>query len=177
MSRSGYSDSCDGWALIRWRGAVASAIRGKRGQAMLQELAQALDALPEKTLAAESLVTTDGAYCTLGALGRSRGLDMAPIDPEDRDAVAAAFGLPIALAAEIMYLNDDYSADDWMFVDVEFCGPVRPGYPDWGRHTRTIRVQNPRAGEERWSYMRNWVRANIKGQPAALEAGTTKGKK
>jgi len=41
MSRSGYSDDCDVWALIRWRGAVKSAIRGARGQAMLRELIQA----------------------------------------------------------------------------------------------------------------------------------------
>ena len=33
MSRSGYTDECDGWELVRWRGAVNSAIRGKRGQA------------------------------------------------------------------------------------------------------------------------------------------------
>lgn len=32
MSRCGYSDDYDQWALIRWRGAVESAIRGKRGQ-------------------------------------------------------------------------------------------------------------------------------------------------
>ena len=29
MSRSGYTDECDGWELVRWRGAVNSAIRGK----------------------------------------------------------------------------------------------------------------------------------------------------
>jgi hypothetical protein len=101
MSRSGYSDDIDGWALIRWRGAVTSAIRGERGQAMLRELVQALDALPEKRLASGSLVTAEGDYCTLGALGRARGMDMAPIDPEDREAVAKAFGVAEALAAEI----------------------------------------------------------------------------
>ena len=31
MSRSGYEDGLEMWDLIRWRGAVASAIRGKRG--------------------------------------------------------------------------------------------------------------------------------------------------
>jgi hypothetical protein len=46
MSRSGYSDDHSEWDLIRWRGAVASAIRGKRGQAFLRELLVALDAMP-----------------------------------------------------------------------------------------------------------------------------------
>lgn len=35
MSRSGYTDDCDGWQLIMYRGAVASAIRGARGQRLL----------------------------------------------------------------------------------------------------------------------------------------------
>ena len=39
MSRSGYSDDLDNWDLIRWRGQVSSAIRGKRGQGFLRELA------------------------------------------------------------------------------------------------------------------------------------------
>lgn len=159
MSRSGYSDDCDGWALIRWRGAVTSAIRGRRGQQALREIGQALDALPEKSLAAGSLVTADGEFCTLGALGRFRGLPLGDIDPEDRDAVAAAFGIPEALAAEIMHLNDEY-IDDWTFAEVEMCGPLRPGE----YRPRTFRrVQVPRAPERRWHHMREWVRSNLRG--------------
>ena len=56
MSGSGYNDDCDGWALIRWRGAVASAIRGRRGQAFLRDLLAALDAMPDKRLVADALV-------------------------------------------------------------------------------------------------------------------------
>lgn len=48
MSRSGYSN--DGENIAMWRGQVASAIRGKRGQAFLRELVEALDAMPEKRL-------------------------------------------------------------------------------------------------------------------------------
>lgn len=162
MSRSGYSDDCDGWALIRWRGAVTSAIRGRRGQATLREILQALDALPEKRLASESLVTAEGDFCTLGALGRARGIDMDPIDPEDRASVAHVFGVAEALAAEIMFLNDEYAADEYHWVDVEICGPVRPNHPDWGRHVKTVRVHNARAGEDRWRYMRNWVSVQLK---------------
>jgi hypothetical protein len=105
MSRSGYSDDCDGWALIRWRGAVASAIRGKRGQAFLHEMLAALDALPYRELIAGNLEMPDGSVCAIGAVGKCRGVDVSEIDPEDRDAVAAVFGIP--LAAEIMYENDE----------------------------------------------------------------------
>jgi hypothetical protein len=57
MSRSGYcEDMDDQWAHIRWRGAVTSAIRGRRGQAFLREMLAALDAMPEKRLVAGALV-------------------------------------------------------------------------------------------------------------------------
>jgi hypothetical protein len=158
MSRSGYTDDCDGWALIRWRGAVTQAIRGQRGQAMLRELVQALDSLPEKRLAADSLVTADGDYCTLGALGRARGIDLAPIDPEDREAVAKAFGVAEALAAEVMYLNDEGVTDERRSVNFEVCGPMR----EWETHTQLRWETNPTAGRIRWEKMRAWAVANLK---------------
>lgn len=65
MSRSGYTEDCDGWQLIMWRGAVASALRGKRGQAFLKEMLAAFDALPEKKLTQNTL-EKDGAVCALG---------------------------------------------------------------------------------------------------------------
>ena len=144
MSRSGYSDSCEGWALIRWRGAVNAAIRGKRGQAALQEIAQALDALPEKRLAANSLATAEGDFCTLGALGRARGMDMSSIDADDREAVANAFGIAEAMAAEIMYMNDE--------------NPFFYG-------------SSPDAGEKRWHYMRKWVADHLTPSPAQADKG------
>ena len=109
MSRSGYSDGCDGWDLIRWRGAVASAIRGKRGQAFLKEMLAALDALPEKKLIAYELEEPNGAVCAIGAVGKARGLNMKSLDPDDRETVASVFGIPHALAAEIFFLNDEWS--------------------------------------------------------------------
>lgn len=160
MSRSGYSDDYDNWDLIRWRGAVASAIRGKRGQAMLRELLTALDALPEKRLAAGALQTADGEFCTLGALGRYRGIDMSNIDPEDRDAVAEAFGVADALTAEIMFENDEM-VPTGKHVTITLCGPVRPGWPDYGQHRRTIYVENAITPEARWERMRGWVASHI----------------
>lgn len=107
MSRSGYTDDCDSqWELIRWRGAVASALRGKRGQVFLREMLAALDALPEKKLIRNDL-EREGAVCAIGSVGKARGIDMSKIDPDDRETVAATFGLVGALAYEVMYVNDD----------------------------------------------------------------------
>lgn len=106
MGRSGYSEDCDGWELIRWRGAVASAIRGKRGQAFLHELIAALDALPEKRLIAHQL-EADGQVCALGSVGKTRQLDMSTIDPCETDEVAAKFGISEALVKEIAFINDN----------------------------------------------------------------------
>jgi hypothetical protein len=107
MSRSGYSDDCNGWDLIRWRGAVTSAMRGKRGRALLLELRDALDAMPEKVLIAHELVDAAGSFCTLGVIGSARGLPLADIDPEDSDQVAKHFGIAPALAKEIVFENDE----------------------------------------------------------------------
>lgn len=110
MSRSGYND-CDGWSLIRWRGQVASAIKGRRGQLFLRDLLVSLDALPEKRLASNSF-QAGGEVCALGSVGRARAIPMADLEPDedgevDRDKVAERFGIAMAMAAEIMWVNDD----------------------------------------------------------------------
>lgn len=106
MSRSGYSEDCEMWDLIRWRGAVKSGIRGNRGQAFLKEMLAALDAMPQKRLIADEL-EKDGQVCAMGAVGLKRGIDMSWIDPDDRGQVAETFGISRAMAAEIAYENDD----------------------------------------------------------------------
>jgi hypothetical protein len=106
MSRSGYSDDCEQWDLIRWRGAVKSAILGKRGQAFLNEMLTALDAMPDKRLVKNEL-DQSGQVCAIGSVGKARGLDMSGIDPEDRETVANVFGISPAMAAEIVYENDE----------------------------------------------------------------------
>src|ERR1700722_1111238 len=90
MSRSGYNDDCEQWALICWRGAVNSAIKGARGQAFLAELIAALDALPEKRLIATEL-EQEGAVCAIGAVGRARGVDMSKLDPDNPERVSSTF--------------------------------------------------------------------------------------
>jgi len=138
MSRSGYSDDIDNyWQIIRWRGAVASALRGRRGQAFLRELIAALDALPLSRLVANTLTASPeldviGAseYCALGAVGRRRAMDMTSIDPDDHESVAVAFDVAHAMACEIMWLNDEGS---WR--------------------------ETP---EQRWSRIRAWAVAHLK---------------
>jgi hypothetical protein len=95
------------WHLVMWRGAVASAMRGARGQAFLTEMLKAMDGLAEPKLIAEEL-EVDGAVCAIGAVGKARGISMEGLDPEDSAHVAATFGISEALAREIVYTNDSY---------------------------------------------------------------------
>jgi hypothetical protein len=149
MSRAGYYDEGDdgNWSLICWRGAVASAMRGKKGQAFLRELRDALDAMPEKRLIAEDLEketayvgvdgdppTTKVEACALGVVARRRGIDVSALDAHDYDAIHAPFGISNALAREIIWENDE-------------------SFP------------YPKTPEERWRKMRWWVEANIKRGP------------
>ena len=114
MSRSGYSDAgdIDQWGFICWRGAVNSAIKGKRGQAFLKEMLAALDSMDTKALIANDLVRDAGTehkqVCAIGAVAVKRGLDVSGVNPEDRDTVAGVFGIAPALAAEIVYVNDEW---------------------------------------------------------------------
>lgn len=138
MSRSGYTDDYDGDDLMmgRWRGMVASATRGKRGQKLLSDLLAALDAMHEKALIVDDLKNQDGDVCALGALALARNMDIEKIDPKDPDAVAAAFDIAPCLAQEIAYMNDEY----------------------FDSYTETP--------EERWAGMRNWISGLVKSLPA-----------
>lgn len=111
MSRSNYNDDIDPWDLIRWRGAVKSAVRGTRGQALLRELLAALDAMPQRELVA-SRFEADGEFCALGVLGKHRGIEVGMLESDDDDddtdtkLVAKTFGVADALVREIMDVND-----------------------------------------------------------------------
>lgn len=165
MSRHGYTDDMDDpLAHGRWRAQVLSALRGKRGQALLRELAEALDAMPDKRLYPGSFATAEGEFCTLGVLGEKRGTKMDDLGDEDwcdTALVGERFGIADAMASEIMYLNDEYMVATWKWVGIEICGPMRPYYPDWGEHIRTVRVHNDNHPQERWQRMRDWVRENL----------------
>lgn len=136
MSRSSYDEDCEPWDLIRWRGAVASAVRGRRGQAFLKEMLAAFDALPTKRLI-ENELEEDGDVCALGAVGKARGLNLQSIDPDDLSTVAGKFEIAEALAAEIMFENDE------------------------GAGSRSSRE----APEKRYDRMRRWIAALIHPEP------------
>lgn len=137
MSRSGYYD--DGDSVAMWRGQVASAIRGKRGQAFLVELVEALDALPEKKLITDAL-EAGGAVCAIGSVGLKRGVDMAPLDPEDPETLSRVFGIAHQLVQEIEYENDERQ---WRYEE--------------GKSRKET-------AEERWQRMRDWALSHIKDQ-------------
>ena len=118
----------------QWRGQVASAIRGKRGQAILKELLCALDEMPEKKLYPNSFQTEAGGFCTLGVLGNKKGIPMDNLgdsdDGCDQREVGRRFNIAYQLASEIMFMND------------EGC-----------RYQATP--------EQRWEDMRKWIAENI----------------
>ena len=135
MNRSGYTDDCDDDPLEhgRWRAQVASAIRGKRGQAFLRELAAAMDAMPVKELIEGELIDADGACCTLGVVCQSRGLDVTGWDVEDANRIARELGIAEQLVREIENENDE---SWWSYYDNN-------------------------TPERRWRRMRAWVESKI----------------
>lgn len=141
MSRSGYCDDDDGDGRIAmWRGQVASASRGKRGQKFFRDLIDALDAMPNKRLITDDLIR-EGEVCALGALGVKRGIPMENLDPHDPEMVGAKFDIAHQLAAETVYMNDE--AGVGAFVD--------------GKYVK----ETP---EQRWQRMRDWAESNIRKQ-------------
>ena len=115
-----------------YRGAVASASRGARGQKFFRDLLAALDEMPDKYLIADSFKSDGGGYCALGALGAKRGIDLDPIDPEDLPQLASTLKIASALAAETMYQNDDdgpyYETPEkrWQRMRAWVAGNIKP---------------------------------------------------
>lgn len=139
MSRSGYIEDygCDDiLELGRYRGRVASAIRGKRGQSFLKELAREMDAMPTKELISNELVNAKGQCCTIGVVCKARGLDVEGINAEYPEEVGASVGIHEVMAAEIEYENDQ---------DFDYVISETPA--------------------ERWVRMREWVEGKIKRDP------------
>lgn len=91
-----------------YRGRVASAIRGKRGQSLLIELRDALDALPVKRLIAGEFATESGEVCSLGAVGMKRQwVNLEGIDSEQHDVLAKLFNVAECLVREVEWENDE----------------------------------------------------------------------
>ncbi len=144
MSRSGYDDyGCESaeeqWQMIRWRGAVNSAIKGNRGQSFLRRALKAIDALEKKELAAHTFESS-GSYCLLGAVAKHEGVDLTELNESydeyygDEGEGAESLGLELniapAMAREIVYENDDCCSG---------------------------------SNRSRFEHMRRWIISNIKG--------------
>lgn len=108
MSRSGYSEDC--YNLQLYRAVVDRALQGKRGQAFLKELVASLDALPTKRLIDGELINSRGECCAIGAVCKSRSVNIEKIDYEDPEGVANAMGVARCMAAEIAYMNDEWES-------------------------------------------------------------------
>jgi hypothetical protein len=139
MSRHGYTyDDDDPLAYGRYRGAVQSAIRGKRGQKLLRDLKEALEAMPVKRLVRSQFeIDPQGDVCALGAVGRRRGVDMRALnelvrlDEDDsesiREAASKTFDVAECLASEVMFLNDDHGGTPeqrWFYVHTWVCSQI-----------------------------------------------------
>jgi hypothetical protein len=105
--------------------AFRRALEGKRGQKLLRDIAAAMDAMLVKRLVKGTFHTTDGDVCALGAAGRLRGVDMAPLNKlaaeangdDDLiayviDGAARAFDVASSLAQGVMDNNDDGPAGE-----------------------------------------------------------------
>lgn len=156
MSRSGYIegeiDSREAQLANNcWRGAVASAMRGKKGQAFLRELLAILDAMPEKRLIKDDLITPQGEVCAVGAYIKARGLACEGIDINDFDSISELIGVNAKVIQEIEYENDLASR----YIRLPHVG--LPHDAPW------VLLETP---EERWEIVRNWVAAIIR-EPGA----------
>lgn len=170
MSRAGYSDDCDGWGLICYRGQVKSAIRGRRGQRFLRELRDALDALPEPKLCYHELQRQDGACCAIGALGRARGIDMTEMDPEDATEsgeLAEMFDIANQLVREVEFENDDWGIVQWypapVYEERVMVGQKKNDSGELVNRDGLTKAEfEDRADRKRWSRMRQWVDEQIR---------------
>ena len=131
MSRSGYSDDYENLGL--YRQAVHRATTGYRGQAFLRRLHDALNAMPVKRLITDAIKDENGEVCALGAVDANLRSD--DYTAED---LARHFGIATSLAAEIVYMNDEYHRDVLRWRDGTDETP-----------------------EQRWERMRAWVQKQI----------------
>lgn len=156
LSRSGFHefdcyDRDEILAFGRGRGQIASAIRGKRGQALLRLIRDALDAIPNKQLGSDSLRGDKGCYCAIGAAYWFSDKPLPYVDHPDYedfeideliiDSASAHLNAAEILIQEIMWNNDE-------------CVRLKRGeIPAMLRRRR-------------WLWMRAWVDNRIKEVPS-----------
>jgi hypothetical protein len=128
MSRINYCEDEDfNNQSLLWEANQERAIRGRKGQAALRELEQALLALPEKKLIVDELENAQGEVCAIGALAKFKGRENprvnwgdTPVDEPLADGVilpdevqevtldlAESLGVPRLVALAVIYENDE----------------------------------------------------------------------
>lgn len=105
MIRSRYSYEYKYIFLCRSK--INRALKSKRGQAFLVELAAQMDYMPNRALINSALIEESGGYCAIGVVSKSRNLDVSKIDPYDPKSVGIALKINHMIVAEIAYINDE----------------------------------------------------------------------
>ena len=170
MSRAGYTDDMDDyWSWIRYRGAVRSAIRGRRGQAFLKEMLAALDALPEKRLITEDLVIDgeNGGFIVGGDT---------LVAEHQGGMTSFLYGPALSTeAVEVCRVNDACALGAVALargmkvggIDPHDPCQVAPAFGIAEAMAREIAYENDEGGprketpEQRWHRVRAWVEASI----------------
>src|SRR5262245_59672680 len=126
MSRINYADEEDHPGQFElWQANCLRSIKGRKGQAALRELEQALLALPEKRLIADELENADGQVCAIGALVKHKN-HTPKADPEyEMEAVGVEMGMPEMVAWKVVCLND-HELDTRYDRDLGRCVPITP---------------------------------------------------
>ena len=167
MSRSGYHDDCEGWDLIR--GAVKSAIRGRRGQAFLKEMLAALDALPEKRLITEDLVIDgeNGGFIVGGDTlvaehvgGTTFSYYGTVSKPPEVCKIGDVCALGAVAAARKMQVSDIDPHDPYQVAPAFGIAEAMAREIVYENDEGTYALETP---EERFERMRKWIVANING--------------
>lgn len=104
MSRSGYTEDCE--YLELYRNSVERALKGKRGQKFLRELAEAMDTMAVHELHAGTVLDAEGGVCAMGTVCIKRGLEIVP-EFDDPWVVAEYLGITKSMASEIAWINDE----------------------------------------------------------------------
>jgi hypothetical protein len=139
----------DMWGYVRYRGALRNAIKGKRGQAFLKELLEAIEALPEKKLAVGAFRDRDGCASALGALALKRGHspdELAGFHYMTPDQLARFFGIQPVLIRHIVHMHD---------VEIPFICAYR-------HNNITLEIEDDEETRaEAWRDMHNWLNRSI----------------
>ena len=148
-------EDLDALELGRWLGRVASAMRGRRGQAFLRKLEAALLALPQKRLIADA-ICQNGEVCMTGALILQQRLDAGMSRDDAMAEVSEAYN----------FEDEDWDEDEAVAIIEGECDVA------YALAWEAIRINDDCSGtpEQRYDYCLRWVRRHLRTRDA-VEAG------